>query len=196
MSDLKADLIKLFVETGSFKHDREGKFKLSSGVKSEFYVDCKALMSSPQARNLVAQLAFEKVRNLNFDCIGGLEIGAIAISTAISDFAYRETLGSCSRPTFVVRKERKEHGLGNKIEGLARGRALIVDDVLTSGGSILKAVDAAREAGLTVEYALVIVDREEQEGRTRVEKEGLKLISLLTIKDFHPIKNMTPAFAS
>jgi orotate phosphoribosyltransferase len=85
----------------------------------------------------------------------------------------------------VVRKQAKDHGLGKLIEGAVRpgDRALIVDDVLTSGGSLLKAVAAARGAGLTVTHALVIVDRKEQDGRRKVEAEGLVLVSLLTIDD-------------
>ena len=137
----------------------------------------------------------DKIGGLNFDCIGGLEIGAISIATVISEYGYGTELRSW--PTFVVRKEKKGHGLGNKIEDVYQAdRALIVDDVLTSGGSVLKAVDAAREAKLTVDYALVIVDREEQQGRDRIEKQGMKLLSLLTIKDFQLIGNLAPAFTS
>jgi orotate phosphoribosyltransferase len=85
----------------------------------------------------------------------------------------------------VVRKQAKDHGLGKLIEGAFQpgDRAVIVDDVLTSGGSLLKAVAAARGAGLVVTHALVIVDRKEQDGRRRVEAEGLTLVSLLTIED-------------
>ena len=84
-----------------------------------------------------------------------------------------------------MRKQAKDHGLGKLIEGAVRSgdRALIVDDVLTSGGSLLKAIAAARQAGLVVSQALVIVDRNEQDGRARVEQEGVSLISLLTIDD-------------
>jgi orotate phosphoribosyltransferase len=84
-----------------------------------------------------------------------------------------------------VRKQPKDHGLGKLIEGAIRpgDRALIVDDVLTSGGSLLKAVASAREAGLVVTHALVIVDRKEQAGRLKVEQDGVKVISLLTIDD-------------
>jgi orotate phosphoribosyltransferase len=85
----------------------------------------------------------------------------------------------------VVRKQAKDHGLGKLIEGSIRpgDRALIVDDVLTSGGSLLRAVGAAREAGLQVHHALVIVDRQEQDGRARVEREKINLVSLLTVQD-------------
>src|SRR5437660_511305 len=107
MPDLKAELISLFLETKSFKHDPVKKFKLSSGIDSEFYVDCKALMSHPRAFGLVAQLAFDKIKDLRFDCIGGLEIGAISIATVISEYGHRKALQNW--PTFVVRKEKKEH---------------------------------------------------------------------------------------
>ncbi|MCA1958499.1 MAG: hypothetical protein LDL14_08225, partial [Nitrospira sp.] len=78
-----------------------------------------------------------------------------------------------------------DHGLGKLIEGAVRpgDRAVIVDDVLTSGGSLLKAVAAARGVGLTVTHALVIVDRNEQEGKRNVEQEGVRLLSLLNVRD-------------
>lgn len=194
MPDLKKELIKYFLETGSFKHDPIRKFRLSSGVESDFYVDCKTLIADPKARAKVAAYAFEKIKQLNFNSIGGLEIGAIAIATIISDFAWRTALEDW--PTFVVRKQVKGHGLGKKIEGIARkdNTALIVDDVLTSGGSIIQAVEAARDAGLIVEHALVIVDRQEQDGQKNLESKGVKLISLLTTKDFQANEKFAPAF--
>ncbi len=159
-------------------------FTLASGATSPFYVDCRALMAHPSARRLVAQLAWEAIHTLDLTCIGGLEIGAISIATTISDYGYAATPRRDWR-TFVVRKQPKDHGLGKLIEGAVRpgDRALIVDDVLTSGGSLLKAVAAAREAGLNVQHALVIVDRQEQDGRMRVEQEKVQLVSLLTIQD-------------
>jgi orotate phosphoribosyltransferase len=122
------------------------------------------------------------LRHIEFNCLGGLEIGAISIATSISDFAFATQPSRIWR-TFVVRKHTKDHGLGKLIEGAFHpgDRAVIVDDVLTSGGSLLKAVAAARNAGLVVTHALVIVDREEQDGRHKVESEGLTLVSLLTI---------------
>lgn len=191
MTDLKSDLIDYFKKTNSFKHDPVKKFRLSSGIESEFYVDCKTLMADPIARAKVAELAFNMTKDLQFDCIGGLEIGAIAIATVISDYAWRVTLREC--PTFVVRKQVKGHGLGKKVEGITNKHALIVDDVLTSGGSIIQAVEAAREHGLTVDHALVIVDRQEQDGRKNLENKGLKVHSLLTIKDFQSIQKLVTA---
>lgn len=184
MVPVKEQLAKAFHDTQSFKWDPAAGFKLASGQISPFYVDCRSLMAHAGARRLVAQLAWDTTRALEVDCIGGLEIGAISIATTISDYAYGASPTRDWR-TFVVRKQAKDHGLGKLIEGAVRpgDRALIVDDVLTSGGSLLKAVAAARQAGLTVSAALVIVDRKEQDGRLRVEREGITLLSLLTIDD-------------
>jgi orotate phosphoribosyltransferase len=181
---IQEKLAQAFHDTQSFKWDREKGFTLASGQTSPFYVDCRSLMAHPSARRLVGQLAHEALAGLAIDCLGGLEIGAISIASTISDYAYSNSPKRDWR-TFVVRKQAKDHGLGKLIEGAIRtsDRALIVDDVLTSGGSLLKAVAAARQAGLTVTHALVIVDRKEQEGRAKVEREGVKIISLLTIDD-------------
>jgi len=184
MAALREQLAEAFRETQSFKWDPDKGFKLASGLVSPFYVDCRSLMAHPGARWLVGRLAYETLTGIEIDCLGGLEIGAISIGTTISDYAFT------ARPrrewrTFVVRKQAKDHGLGKLIEGAIQpgDRALIVDDVLTSGGSLLKAVAAAREAGLKVEHALVIVDRQEQEGRARIEQDNVQLVSLLTIQD-------------
>ncbi len=181
---LREQLAKAFHDTGSFKWDRTNGFKLASGEISPFYVDCRALMAHPEARRLVAQLAYDTLVQVEFDCLGGLEIGAIPIAVTISDFACAASPSKIWR-TFVVRKQAKDHGLGKLIEGSIHpgDRVLIVDDVLTSGGSLLRAVGAAREAGLQVDHALVIVDRQEQDGKARVEKERVQLRSLLTIQD-------------
>ena len=180
---LKDDLARAFLSTQSFKTSPAG-FQLASGVRSPYYVDCRVLMAHPGARSLAAQLAATMIHDLTVDCIGGLEIGAIAIATAISDQGYR-SIPKREWRTFVVRKQAKDHGTGKLIDGAVQAgdRALIVDDVLTSGGSVIKAVTAAREAGLNVSHALVIVDRQEQDGRAKVETIGVKLLSLLTIKD-------------
>jgi orotate phosphoribosyltransferase len=181
---VREQLAKAFYDTQSFKWDRNKGFKLASGEISPFYVDCRALMAHPEARRLVAQLAYEAITDVEFDCVGGLELGAIPIAVTISDFACVASRRRLWR-TFVVRKQPKDYGLGKLIEGSIRpgDRALVVDDVLTSGGSLLKSIGAAREAGLRVDHVLVIVDRQEQDGKARVEREQVQLISLLTIQD-------------
>jgi len=181
---VREQLAKAFHETQSFKWDPDKGFTLASGRISPFYVDCRALMANPSARRLVGQLTLEVLAGVTIDCLGGLEIGAISLATTISDFAFAAQPEQEWR-TFVVRKQAKDHGLGKLIEGAVKAgdRALIIDDVLTSGGSLIKAISAARAAGLVVSHALVIVDRKEQEGRARVEQEGVTVMSLLTIDD-------------
>ena len=190
---IRDDLARAFHETQSFKWDPIHKFTLASGQTSPFYVDCRSLMAYPGSRRLVGHLAHDVLTGVTIDCLGGLEIGAISIATTISDYAYGATPRRDWR-TFVVRKAAKDHGLGKLIEGAVHSgdRALIVDDVLTSGGSLLKAIAAARQAGLMVSQALVIVDRKEQDGRARIEQEGVSLISLLTIDDLTRQKVGTP----
>ncbi len=181
---LKPELVQAFYSTRSFQWDSAKGFTLASGVTSPFYVDCRSLMAYPGPRHLVAQLAFDMIQALEIDCIGGLEIGAIPLATTISTYAFTASPHREWR-TFVVRKQPKGHGLGKLIEGAVNpgDRALVVDDVLTSGASVIKAVEVARQAGLKVEHALVIVDRQEQDGRARIEKHGLSVFSLLTVQE-------------
>ncbi len=185
----KAQLAALFWKYEAFKWDPDDGFLLASGKKSPYYVDCRALLAHPDARWLVANLACASIHNLTFEAIGGLEIGAIPLATAISDYAFA-TQPSRTYRTFVVRKQAKDHGLGKRIEGAAKpnDRVLVVDDVLTSGGSILQALHAVEKAKLHASHAMVIVDRQEQDGKHKVETEGVSLISLLTMEDLKALK--------
>ena len=177
-------LATLFRQYEAFKWDPDQGFVLASGETSPYYVDCRALLAHPDARWLMAQLACAAIRDLSLDAVGGLEIGAIPLATAISDYAFTTQLRKTYR-TFVVRKQAKGHGLGKRIEGAVKpgDRALVVDDVLTSGGSLLQALQVARDARLHVSHALVIVDRQEQEGKQKIEAQGVSVISLLTLDD-------------
>ncbi len=157
---------------------------LASGATSPYYVDCRVLLAHPEARWLVARLACAALHNIPCEAVGGLEMGAIPLATAISDHAFA-TQPSRTLRTFAVRKRAKDHGLGKRIEGMvtAHDRIVIVDDVLTSGTSILQALQAAGEANLRASHAMVIVDRQEQNGQQTVEAAGVSLISLLTMDD-------------
>ena len=180
----KDALIQAFHDLEAFKWNAQEGFRLASGKTSPYYVDCRIVLAHPYSRHLVAQLAFDLLKTQDFALIGGLEIGAIPLATSISDFGFSANPQQEWR-TFVVRKQPKDHGLGKLIEGtFERGeKAVVVDDVLTTGGSLLKATDAARNQGLQVSHAFVIVDRSENDRHGHLTDHGLTLLSLLTLDD-------------
>lgn len=167
----------------SFQSEREAVFRLASGKLSKYYIDCKQALSYPEARALVGKLIFDRVKSQSIDAVGGLEIGAYPIATSVSDTIFRET-GVTVR-AFVVRKEPKTHGVRDLIAGTVRkgDRALIVEDVVTAGGSTIKAIRGARDAGLIVERVIALVDREEDNGRRNIEAEAVKFEALFTLSD-------------
>ena len=187
--DASQQLATLFWRYHAFQWDPRNGFVLASGETSPYYVDCRALLAHPDARWLVAQLACSAIRDLSLDAVGGLEIGAIPLATAISDYAFATQPRKTYR-TFVVRKQAKDHGLGKQIEGAVKpnDRVLVVDDVLTSGGSILQALQAAKEANLHASHALVIVDRQEQNGKQKIEAQGVELMSLVILDDLKAVQ--------
>lgn len=180
----KDALIQAFHDLEAFKWNAQDGFRLASGKTSPYYVDCRIVLAHPYSRHLVAQLAFDFLKTQDFHLIGGLEIGAIPLATSISDFAFSAKPSQEWR-TFVVRKQPKDHGLGKLIEGtFDHGeKAVVVDDVLTTGGSLLKATDAARNQGLHVSHTFVIVDRSETDRQDHLTEHGLTLFSLLTLDD-------------
>ncbi len=188
MLDSERRLLEILVGK-SFKQNNEKVYPLASGAKSRYYVDCKLALSHPEVRDCVGQLAVERLKSMSFDAIGGLELGAYPIAIAISDGFYK-LIGERLR-VFVIRKRRKEHGLQKWIEGDVRegDRVLIVDDVMTSGHSTIKAVKRSREAGLTVVQSLALLDREEG-ARQTLENAGIAMESLFTLsdlRDFHMV---------
>ncbi len=181
---VKDSLIQCFHQLEAFKWDEVHGFRLASGTTSPYYVDCRVILAHPHSRYLVAQLAYQHLQSLNFSQIGGLEIGAIPLATCISDYGYTAN-PKREWQTFVVRKQPKDHGLGKLIEGTIHpgDHAVIVDDVLTTGGSLLKSADTARQHGLQVTHALVVVDRSDGHPPQKLQDSGIELLSLLTLAD-------------
>ena len=142
-----------------------------------------------RTREPLAKLIFVTIRNDQIDAVGGLELGAYPIAAAVSDEIYRQT-GRTVR-AFVVRKDRKKHGIGTLIAGAAgKGdHVVIVDDVITSGGSAIQAIDSVREAGMTVDRVVALIDREESDGRKNIEAKGVRFDALLTLKDLTNFKS-------
>ena len=180
----KDALLQAFHDLEAFKWNAQEGFLLASGKTSPYYVDCRIVLAHPYSRHLVAQLAFDVLKTQDFQLIGGLEIGAIPLATSISDFAFSSNSQQEWR-TFVVRKQAKDHGLGKLIEGTfdPGEQAVVVDDVLTTGGSLLKATEAARNQGLHVHHTFVIVDRSNNEQDDHLAQQGLNLFSLISLDD-------------
>ena len=146
---------------------RIGDFVLSSGKKASYYLDCRMTTLHPRGALLIARLILQRIRQLSIhaDAIGGLTLGADPIAAAVA--VVSELEGAPLR-AFIVRKEAKAHGMQRFIEGwdgLPGSRVVIVDDVCTTGDSILKACEKAEEAGYVVAATFCVVDREEGGGQ-------------------------------
>jgi orotate phosphoribosyltransferase len=158
-----------------------GPFKLASGAMSDYYLDMKPTMFSPEGLSLVAEIVFSLLRDdPNLDSIGGLELGAVPIISAVSMRSHDD------RPIdgFVVRKEKKGHGTDKKIDGNFRPNTNVVlfEDVTTRGGSVMEAVRAVRAQGATVKKVITIVDRLEGAAEN-LKKEGIELVAIYTTND-------------
>ncbi|MFN2353408.1 MAG: orotate phosphoribosyltransferase [Desulfopila sp.] len=164
------------------KSYRKGSFTLTSGKTSDFYIDGKQTILSAEGAYLSGKLIFERIRQTDNDiaAVGGMTLGADPIVTAVSIASFLENQPI---PAFIVRKEAKGHGTGNSIEGLgnmpAGATVCLVEDVVTTGGTLLKAIERVEQAGFTVGLVVTIVER--QEGGVEVlEKAGYPLKSLFT----------------
>jgi orotate phosphoribosyltransferase len=157
---------------------KRGTFTLSSGRQSDLYVDCRLTTMHPEGLALIGPLGLHAIaeRGWHPDAVGGLTLGADPVSYAI---AYASQLAGIPVRAFTVRKEAKTHGTGKLIEGpFAEGdRVVVIEDVITTGGSALKAVEAVRAAKGIVVGVLAVVDREEG-GREALEAAGLEVASL------------------
>lgn len=159
-----------------------GDFTLASGAKASFYLDCRQLTLHPQglvqvAAGMVSLLQQEALP----DAVGGMAIGADPITAGIIHHA---GLAGLQLQGFIVRKEAKGHGTGRQVEGPVKAgqKIVIVEDVVTSGGSSLKAIQAVRDFGLEVTRVLAIVDRQAG-GREAFQSAGVSFDSLFTLSD-------------
>jgi len=162
----------------SFRHRPEAPFRLASGRTSPYYFNCKTTLYHPKGLVAVGRCLFEMVAPLRVAAIGGLTLGADPLAFAC---AYCSEIYGSPIEAFVVRKEQKDHGTRLPIEGnVASGdRVAVVDDVITTGGSALKAISACQDAGLEVIQCCVVVDRQEG-GREAIEEAGVPVTALVT----------------
>ena len=156
---MKKELIRI-LRRKSFQYSPEPKFKLVSGRLSRFYVNCKPTTLSPRGMYLAGHLVYEAVKDAGIGGIGGLTFGADPISVAA---AFVSELKKNPIKAFSIRKSRKDHGIIRWIEGdIQPGeRVAIIDDVATTGGSTIKAIERARSEGVVVDTAVILVDRQE-----------------------------------
>jgi orotate phosphoribosyltransferase len=167
----KKELKEALERTGAVKY---GKFTLSSGRESDYYVDMKMAMTDPSVLRGIAKEASRHVKGATK--LAGMELGAVPLVVAVA----LET----DIPYLIVRKEKKGHGTGNKVEGkISKGdKVVVLEDVTTTGASSLKAVNAIKESGGVVDKVVVVVDR--QEGAEELlKKEGISLVPLITRTD-------------
>jgi orotate phosphoribosyltransferase len=165
---------------------RLGKFTLTSGRESTFYVDARATTMTPDGQALVGMLGLAAIREAGWspDAVGGLTMGADPIAYAICHAS-----ATSDRPVraFTVRKEAKAHGTGKLVEGpvAAGDRVVVIEDTVTTGGSAARAVEALRQMGAVPIGILALVDREEG-GREHLESLGLPVRALTTASEITP----------
>jgi orotate phosphoribosyltransferase len=158
-SVMKMELIDMLCRK-SFQYSPEPVFKLVSGRMSHFYVNCKPTTLNPRGMVLVGHLLFERLRDADVTAVGGLTFGADPVAFAA---AFASELSGRPIKAFSIRKTQKDHGIVRWVEGdVQRGeRVAIVDDVATTGGSTITAIERAHTEGLEVVKAVVLVDRQE-----------------------------------
>jgi orotate phosphoribosyltransferase len=166
---------------------RRGNFTLASGKQSSFYIDARLTTMSPEGLSAIGPIGLGMIRERGWDpdSVGGLTLGADPVSYAIS---YASATSGRAIRAFTVRKEAKAHGTGKLIEGPfeTSDRVVVIEDVITTGGSALKAVEALRAAGARVLGVLAVVDREEG-GREAIEAAGIDVASIARVSEILPL---------
>ena len=174
---MKDALIQLLFDK-SFQYNPEPVFKLASGKTSHYYINCKPVSLNPRGMYLIGHLVFDAVSELNISGVGGLTFGAdpIAMATAfVSELKHKPF------KAFSIRKTQKDHGIIKWIEGdLSPGsHVAIIEDVVTTGGSTIKAIQRAREEGLVIDRVVVLVDRQEG-GVNQIREHVTDVVSIIT----------------
>ncbi len=176
-------LIGLITRRSLLRGDR---IRLVSGAESSFYFNMKPTAFDPEGAALIAELVLDEAERDGARLVGGLELGAVPIVACVAQLSFLR-----GRPVagFFVRKAAKEHGTRKIVEGLPEGisiageRALLVEDVTTTGTSVLRAVEAAREAGAEVRTVVTLVDRLEG-AEANLARHDLRLVPLTTARDY------------
>ena len=185
IDELKERLGEIILER-SFKYSENPPFTLASGRQSNYYFNCKPTTLDPEGMNLIGSIIFNMIKDSNITAAGGLTLGADPIANALSVISYQK-----GKPikSFIVRKDVKDHGTKSAIEGSVKAgdRVLIIDDVITTGGSTITAIEQARKAGLVVDRVITLIDREEG-GRENIQKHVKNIQSVLTRTEIMAIR--------
>jgi orotate phosphoribosyltransferase len=162
----------------SFKYSDNPPFTLASGRQSNYYFNCKPTTLDPEGMNLIGIIVFDMIKDYDVTAAGGLTLGADPIANALSLISYQK-----GKPikSFIVRKDVKSHGTKSAVEGNVEAgeKVAIIDDVITTGGSTIIAIEQARNAGLIAERVITLIDREEG-GRENILKHVDHVESVFT----------------
>ena len=179
--DLRTKLARLLYS----KSYREGNFTLTSGKKSDYYFDCKQTALHPEGGYLIGKLFLEIMLEQKMDVqgVGGMTLGADPLVSAVTVLSHLE---KTPLPGFIIRKQAKGHGTNSFLEGMANFepgfKVCLLEDVVTTGGTLLTACQRVRSAGLEIKGILCVLDREEG-GRENISRAGYDLISIFTRKE-------------
>jgi orotate phosphoribosyltransferase len=178
MNRTKARLLRLLQEK-SFRCRPEPPFRLASGRESPYYVDCRPVTHSAEGLALIGEILFDLIKDQEVQAVGGLTMGADPLAHALALVSYQK-----GKPVnaFSVRKFHKDYGAGGRIVGPVQPgeRVVVLEDVVTTGGSALAAVKAARDFGLEVVQVIILVDRQEG-GRQAVEEQVPRVQAVFTL---------------
>ncbi|WP_349829322.1 orotate phosphoribosyltransferase [Brevibacterium litoralis] len=181
MSDTRAQLLTLIDDLAVIR----GKVTLSSGKEADYYLDLRRVTLDHRSAPLIGDVMLDLLEAEGYldqvDAVGGLTMGADPVGTAVM---HRSVVRGTPLDTFVVRKEAKKHGMGRRVEGpdVAGRKVVAVEDTSTTGGSVLTAVEALREAGAEVVAVAVVMDRDTG-AKERVEAEGIPYLVALSTSD-------------
>ncbi len=174
---MKRRLAEIILEK-SFKYRDDPPFTLASGRTSNYYFNCKPTTLNPEGMNLIGLILWEMLREADVSAAGGLTLGADPIANALALISYQQ-----GKPikSFTIRKDVKDHGTKSAVEGdvLPGERVVIIDDVITTGGSTITAIERAAAAGLVIERVIALIDREEG-GRENILKLVARVEAVFT----------------
>ena len=184
LSSIRSRLAEIIKEKSIKIAPKDEPFILASGKKSNYYINGKLTAGDAEGVYCIARLLLEEARKLGVEAIGGPTLGADPIVGAISAVSY---IMGHPLPLFIVRKEAKQHGAKKMVEGpdISGKKVMMIEDVITTGGSVIKAINAVRDMGCEILQTTCLVDRE-QGGKEAFEKENIPYAPLFFISELLP----------